>query len=193
VARNKGPIVFKNRVENSANVFDNHGAWLNLVNNAQRRGEKITLVEVAQLFAGFGKWRARKAGRNDIDTPTKLAGVKVIQILLDHIPFGPIESKSLTSVRIEFYEADMVETGLFEAQSLAARASAQFKNRNRMHIYNCASKVAPLSAWTLLNAARISRNDLMQRIRPFSEQEFGEVLRVAPCHKALLIEFFSRL
>jgi hypothetical protein len=50
----------------------------------------------------------------------------VVEITLGYMPMIPIDSKGLASCRLKLNKADMIKACFFQAQSLAASASAYF-------------------------------------------------------------------
>lgn len=112
--------VLKNSVKYATDILNNHGTRLNLFDNSQRGRKEITLVELPQLLTGLREWRAREPCRHYINPPAKGPCVEGVQILLDDIPFGAVETERLARMRIEFHQANVGETGLLKTESLAA-------------------------------------------------------------------------
>jgi hypothetical protein len=112
---------------------------LDLGNNPQSRGKKIALVLLSQLLPGFRKWRAWKSCCHNINTSSKRLSIEAIEIFFYDVPSGTVKSQRLACMCVEFNQAHMGKSGLFETKSLSASTGAQFKNGNCLHEFNSAS------------------------------------------------------
>lgn len=126
--RHMVPIIFKDCIENSTDVFDHDGPRLAFLNDADGVREQISFVKLSKLFAGYREWRARQACGHQIHTAERHC-VERFEVGLDDIPAGAVRFKSCAAIPVDLDQACMTETGLFQSERLSTGTSAQFQNR----------------------------------------------------------------
>ena len=120
---NPQPVVGKSGGQQTPHIFNHHGSGLNFVNQTNRGREEIALVLNAELLAGYGKgWTGQSAGQQ-IDLAAELAAIVGGKITFLDQP-AAVEPQGLAAIPVYFDAGGMVETCLFEPESLTTRPGA---------------------------------------------------------------------
>lgn len=82
-------ICIKLGAEKPLHILQHDCFWLALPDQAQGLRKQIATVFISQLLSGNGKGRTRNTARKQVDAPKHIS-MKVVNILLDHIPMRPV-------------------------------------------------------------------------------------------------------
>ena len=99
-----------------AHVLEQDGARPDLRDQAERLGEQVPVILVAELFARDGEGRARHAAGQEVDA-REGTPVHVVDIVFDDLPLGSaVEAERLASVRVQFDHCFVRESGLVQPE-----------------------------------------------------------------------------
>jgi hypothetical protein len=99
-----------------AHVLQQDGAGGDLRDQAERLGEQVPVVGLAELLARDGEGRARHAAGQQVDAGEG-APVHVVDVVFDDLPLGPaVEAQGLARVRVQLDHCLVGESGLLQPQ-----------------------------------------------------------------------------
>jgi hypothetical protein len=101
-------------VEKSSHILKHHGARTDLRDDLKCDGEQVALIFRAKLPPSNRERRTWNTASHEIRVREIPIGERLLpdtKVLFDHVPVRAVRSQRCTSMLVDLYEPDVVETG----------------------------------------------------------------------------------
>lgn len=129
LAQDGSAVTVEPCLQDSFDVFDQDGVWLEVRSEGQNDREEIPFVISAELFSSYRERWARYAGGEQghlLAVRAEVAGAYVPNIGLEDIPAWSIGAQGLYGVGVQFGERSVAEPSALQPERLTSRAGAEF-------------------------------------------------------------------